>query len=95
MADCLCERCAGPALTVNELNERSKSLGLYVTPDGTVMGPRTHEAQAHALENLKGFRCANCGRVYCMGCILSHAPSHRNGGKACFECRSNYQMLQK
>jgi hypothetical protein len=93
MSQNTCEQCAGPALTIGELTERSKSLGMFVQPDGTVIAPASHRSEAHALENLKGFRCAKCGGVYCMGCILSSAPSHANGGKACFACRGNYQLL--
>jgi hypothetical protein len=93
MAQSTCEKCAGPALTIDELNERSKSLGMFVQPDGTIIAPASHKSQAHELENLKGFQCAKCGRIYCMGCILTSAPSHANGGKACFECRSSYKLL--
>jgi len=39
MVQSTCEKCAGPALTIDELNERSKSLGMFVQSDGTIIAP--------------------------------------------------------
>lgn len=89
-----CRRCGGEALTIDQLVEQSKALGVYVSPDGTVIAPRSHAAVAEGLENLKGFACRACGSVYCMACILGFAPAHANGGKACFDCRGAYGLVR-
>ena len=44
-------------------------------------------------ENQRGFRCKACGILYCMDCLFNHAPTHPNGGKACFDCGGAFEAL--
>jgi hypothetical protein len=44
-------------------------------------------------ENQRGFRCKACGSLYCMDCLFNHAPTHPNGGKACFDCGGALEAL--
>lgn len=87
-----CQRCGGEVFSESGLVAAARALGMDVVDDSIVV-PRTEARRGEELEGQKGFQCCSCGRVYCMGCILKAAPAHRNGGKACFECRSNYKRL--
>jgi len=58
---------------------------------------RQKEEQQAALlriEDRRGFRCTKCGRVYCMECLLLHAPDRRGGGKACPSCGGSFEHLE-
>ncbi len=92
-AKALCARCGGVVLTVKGLEEAAKAQGMAVIRD-TIIVHQSMARQGHDLENHKGFQCTRCGGTYCMGCILAAAPPHRNGGKACFQCGSNYRRLE-
>ncbi len=54
---------------------------------------RSQQEIFEALENQRGFRCRNCGRVYCLDCLFNHAPAHPNGGKACPVCGGVFAVL--
>jgi hypothetical protein len=88
----LCSRCGDAVLTVQGLEEAAKAQGMAVIRD-TILTDRMNARAGNELENRKGFQCTGCGGTYCMGCILEAAPHHRNGGKACFQCGSNYRRL--
>lgn len=87
-----CLRCGSEVLTVKDLVSAARELGMDAVGDSVIV--RSTEAhKGEKLEARKGFQCTSCSRIYCLGCILQSAPPHRNGGKACFECRSNYGRL--
>lgn len=45
------------------------------------------------VQKKRAFQCQSCGAAYCMECLIFHAPSHTNGGKACLSCRGAFTEL--
>ncbi len=61
------------------------------------------ESRKRDLENLRelharlsaqrGMTCLRCHAVYCVDCLLHHAPRHPAGGKACPKCGGKFNTL--
>ena len=43
-----------------------------------------------------GFRCTQCGKIYCLTCLANGAETHPvHGGKACFACGGNVRYVDE
>jgi hypothetical protein len=42
----------------------------------------------------RGMKCLSCGSVFCVDCLLEHAPPHPDGGKACPTCGGRFDALE-
>jgi hypothetical protein len=54
------------------------------------------ELQRKITENAShcGFRCTQCGKVYCLTCLSKDGKTHPvSGGKACFACGANVKAI--
>lgn len=49
--------------------------------------------KAREIEALQGYCCTSCGRIYCKSCLERTAPSNQMGGRACPNCRGNFEYL--
>ena len=46
------------------------------------------------VEKDRGFKCKQCGAIYCVDCLVNFAPSHPvTHGKACFSCGGAFSEL--
>ena len=98
-----CKRCSKRVLTrqqfIEELNEKHSirvdpqtlnpiMSGAFVGGWNTVGSKQQEVLAIHKRLDLdRAYKCKNCGAVYCAECLVNFAPTHANGGKACFSCR--------
>ena len=69
-------------------------VGSMLDASSRLEGQQKTQQQVHeTLENQKGFRCRDCGRVFCMNCLFNYAPAHPHGGKACPKCGATFEVL--
>ena len=101
-----CGRCSKKVLSrqqfISELsnkhNIRVDHASLDPVLSGGVSGGygavETAKQQVHAIyrqiEKDRAFKCSACGKTYCMDCLFNYAPTHSNGGKACFVCGGSF-----
>ena len=96
-----CMNCGRSILTKRRFVEVLAENGIEVDPanvdsirvsgvagsyDAYLRGADSIRAQYDEIQKGRAFRCVNCGRTYCMDCLLHEAPPHPNGGKACLSC---------
>ncbi len=97
-----CRRCGRSILTKQQfIRELEEKHSIRVDPynadkfavSGVSIGMNAYEksmdrarATYENMQKQRAFTCQACGATYCMECLLKHAPSHPNGGKACLSC---------
>jgi hypothetical protein len=96
-----CAHCGKGILTKQEFIKELEKQGIGVDPNnvdrysssGVSSGFGAYEsamsgieAKYNATQKKRAFKCRTCGSGFCMECLLKHAPSHPNGGKACAKC---------
>lgn len=91
-----CQRCGEKVLRESHFRDECGRAGLLLI-DGNLYGgsgDRDKVEIYRKLENRKGFRCSLCSNIYCSACLFEFAPSHVNGGKACFSCRGRFERFE-
>jgi hypothetical protein len=104
-----CKRCNKATLTrqqfINELADKHSIKVDYNTLNPILSGVfvggyNSFEAKKNQIlatykdiEKKRAFKCISCGEVYCMDCLFRFAPSHANGGKACFSCNGTFTEI--
>jgi uncharacterized protein with PIN domain len=87
-----CERCSKSLLRHSEFRSECGRAGMLLH-GGSLVGGSADGSKVplfRELESQKGWRCTGCGQFYCQQCLLSSAPQHPNGGKACPKCGGNF-----
>ena len=46
------------------------------------------------LEKKRGFKCVNCGTVYCFNCLFEYGKPAPSGGRLCFKCDGGLSVLK-
>ena len=91
-----CDRCAKRVLREVEYLEECSKAGLVLV-NGNLYGNDNSGGKVEIyeqLQNQKGFQCSSCSTVYCLACLFNFAPSHPNGGKACFKCKNRLRQYE-
>jgi hypothetical protein len=105
----VCGKCGIAVKTNAERRERdqriAKKYGGYVREDGRVAAAvaeawQTEEIRRNLQRDLDenfsrcGFRCMQCGKIFCYSCLIRDAETLPFfGGKACFACRGSVQAI--
>ncbi len=103
-----CKHCGKSILTKSEfITELAEKYSIEVDPNNVdlfrVSGAGGFDAYETSVANTRdkyeevqkkrAFQCLSCGSTYCMECLLTAAPTHANGGKACFACRGSFMEI--
>jgi DNA-directed RNA polymerase subunit RPC12/RpoP len=87
------KKCAECGAKLVSPEEYERSSGLRGGMIGIRGGSGFPSSLVGSSEKAPGFKCATCGKTFCMSCML-RAPTHSDGsGKACLRCGGRMTAL--